>query len=200
MRILARLTPTWPTSFPPGPGFQRTHGGRSWQSRRDNPSYGKRERPSGRKIRRILIALPPTIAPHSRPLQFQHIVWFAFAAPKLTALAGPSPGYSPALRETMRPNSLQSESDIERKYLGPHLLILDALEEKAESDFARRSLNRLVCKRMASEKITILASNDNPETLVERVGRSIADRLNDGGGTIFCDWPSLRCRIGGRDE
>jgi len=47
-------------------------------------------------------------------------------------------------------------------------------------------------KRYGSMRATLLIGNIRENELVAALGPSIIDRSRDGGGIIFCDWPSLR--------
>ncbi len=89
-----------------------------------------------------------------------------------------------------------NESEIERSYLRPKLLVLDEMHERGETDWEDRMLTRLVNKRYASEVATILISNQTADEFAIRIGSSILDRIRDDGGLILCDWDSLRGRIG----
>lgn len=103
--------------------------------------------------------------------------------------------YFVTLRGTYGDRGRGTEIDVEAKYLRPELLAIDAMEEKSETPSQQQMLTRLINKRLVAEKLTLLISNDNGQTLPDRIGRSLADRLNDGGGMIECTWPSLRGRI-----
>ncbi len=103
--------------------------------------------------------------------------------------------YFVALQETYGDGAKANASTIEAKYIKPELLVLDAMEERADTDWNDRMLVRLVNKRYAAEKSTILISNEEKAAFTARVGASIADRIRDDGGIVTCGWKSLRGRI-----
>ena len=103
--------------------------------------------------------------------------------------------YFIALQETYDDGAKANASAVEQKYVRPELLILDAMEERADTSWNDRMLVRLINKRYAAEKSTVLISNEDVKAFKTRVGDSIADRIRDEGGFIVCDWPSLRGRI-----
>lgn len=127
--------------------------------------------------------------------------WMACCMVKRFCAAGMMAQYREAmdyfveLRATYGDRGRGTEMDVEARYLRPHLLVLDAVEEKSDSPSQQQMLTRLINKRMMAERITLLVSNDNGESLPSRIGPSLNDRLNDGGGLIECNWPSLRGHV-----
>lgn len=87
------------------------------------------------------------------------------------------------------------EKQVENDHATVDLLVLDEMQERGETAWEDRMLTRLVNKRYAANKITILLSNQDRATFSERVGESIASRIEDGGGVIVCDWQSVRGRL-----
>lgn len=80
-----------------------------------------------------------------------------------------------------------------RDWVAPHLLTIDEIGERMDSEHTRLSLTALVDKRYSMKKPTILAGNLTEPGIVACVGASIADRANEGGGVIlFAGWPSFR--------
>jgi DNA replication protein DnaC len=99
------------------------------------------------------------------------------------------------LRATYGNAGRGTELEVESRYRRPSLLVLDAVEEKASNEFEQRMLTRLLNKRLNDNKLTLIISNDTAQSLPSRIGRSLTDRLNDGGGILVCGWPSLRGKI-----
>jgi DNA replication protein DnaC len=100
------------------------------------------------------------------------------------------------LKATYGDKAKEDQTAVEARYLAPPLLVLDEMHERGDTAWEDRMLTRLVNKRYAEDKVTILISNDEPEAFAARVGTSIADRINDGGGIIVCRWASLRGKLG----
>jgi DNA replication protein DnaC len=103
--------------------------------------------------------------------------------------------YFLAIKETFGSNSSRTQTAIEEAHLRPVLLAVDGLEERGDTPWEDRMLRRLIDKRYAAMQSTILISNDDYRTFLERVGDSISSRLLDGGMVIKCEWPTLRGRI-----
>jgi DNA replication protein DnaC len=96
------------------------------------------------------------------------------------------------LKATYGDRAKRDESQVERDYLRPALLVVDEVHERGDTDWETRMLTRLVNRRYEEEKATVLVCNLTPAEFEKRVGESIADRIAEGGGIIVCDWPSLR--------
>lgn len=90
------------------------------------------------------------------------------------------------------------EAAIEDKYLRPALLVLDSMEERSDSDWENRTLTRIINKRYAEDRNTILISNETQKDFAKRLGPSITDRICDGGGFLACSWSSLRGQLAPR--
>lgn len=84
---------------------------------------------------------------------------------------------------------------VEKRYVMPEMLVLDAMEERADTPAKDRMLVRLINKRYAAEKSTVLITNETEEQFTQRIGESVTDRILDGGCKVTCDWASLRGTI-----
>lgn len=111
-----------------------------------------------------------------------------------SALYAEAMDYFLAIQETY--GGRGSAAAVEQSYLKPSLLVLDAIEERADSEWNDRMLTRLINKRYAGCKTTLLISNESWPDFAARVGPTITDRIKDGGGSWACDWKSLRGRWG----
>lgn len=72
------------------------------------------------------------------------------------------------------------------------LLVLDEIQERAESDWEDRELTRLIDARYRACRSTVLVGNLKPEELGSRLGPSIVSRISEGGEVIACAWDSFR--------
>jgi DNA replication protein DnaC len=132
--------------------------------------------------------------------------WMACAIVNATCRGGRRARYADAtdyflqLKATYGPTAKEDQTAVEARFLAPAVLVLDEMHERGDTAWEDRMLTRLVNKRYADCKATVLVSNDDPAAFADRVGASIADRINDDGAMIVCQWPSLRGRIGGRDH
>lgn len=82
--------------------------------------------------------------------------------------------------------------DLERKFRRFKLLVLDEIEVRSDSAWENNVLRSLVDARYASCVATVIITNKTNEQIHEYFSPAIIDRINDGGGVIKCDWPSLR--------
>ncbi len=86
----------------------------------------------------------------------------------------------------------QGEGPIIEKFVSVGLLVIDAMEERGETDFENRLLNHIIDKRYDRERDTLLISNQTSEEFSKSVGASIISRAHQCGGAIECNWPSFR--------
>ena len=100
-----------------------------------------------------------------------------------------------AIKGTYDDRGKVSASQVEEKYCKPALLVLDAMEERRETEWEDRIITRLIGKRYDEELNTILISNQTIDEFKDRIGTTILDRIGDHGAIIECTWPSLRGRI-----
>lgn len=85
-----------------------------------------------------------------------------------------------------------SEERLIKAYSRYKLLVIDALEEKSDSEWENRMLSHIIDKRYDDMVDTILISNEKPEAFSAQHGSSIADRIYETGGIIECKWLSFR--------
>jgi DNA replication protein DnaC len=98
-----------------------------------------------------------------------------------------------SLREAMGLKDKSERNAIE-PYLKPSMLVIDALEERGESQWEDRMLNHLIDKRYGALKDTILITNQSKAALAESIGPSIVSRVHETGEVIECLWDSFRER------
>jgi DNA replication protein DnaC len=112
-----------------------------------------------------------------------------------TAIYREATDYFLAIKDTYSSASTRSQTAVESDHLRPALLVIDAVENRSNTEWENIMLIRLVCKRYSENRATVLISNDTEAAFKSHVGESITDRIFDGGGMVVCDWPSLRGRI-----
>ena len=94
------------------------------------------------------------------------------------------------MRETF--NSDKSERKVVLKYCDFKFLVIDAVENRGESDFENRLLSHIVDKRYDACLDTVLISNQEEAAFLKSMGSSIVSRMNETGGLIICKWNSFR--------
>jgi DNA replication protein DnaC len=97
-----------------------------------------------------------------------------------------------AIKSTYRNDSEIDEREIVAEFCKPRLLVIDEIQERAESPWEDRILTHLLNRRYNDEKDTLLIGNDTLEKFASSMGSSIVSRLNETGGIIVCDWESFR--------
>ena len=85
-----------------------------------------------------------------------------------------------------------SEQNLIKIYTRYKLLVIDALEEKSDSEWENRMLSHIIDKRYDDMVDTILISNEQPAAFAKQHGSSISDRIYETGGIIECNWLSFR--------
>jgi len=79
-----------------------------------------------------------------------------------------------------------------RKWAEPELLAVDEIGEFVAGEHIRAALTELLDQRYRRLSKTLLIGNVTADGFAAAVGDSIADRCNEGGGLILCEWPSFR--------
>ncbi len=69
-------------------------------------------------------------------------------------------------------------------YTSPDLLVIDAFQVRAGTEFEYRTLVSIIDKRYDNMMPTILISNDTAEEFVEAMGDDSYSRMQEGGGII----------------
>jgi DNA replication protein DnaC len=84
------------------------------------------------------------------------------------------------------------ESLVLAHYASPHLLVIDELQGRLNTDYENLMLTTLIDLRYVDMKPTVLVANLDEKEFRTHVGPSITDRIIEGGGCIEFDWPSFR--------
>ena len=96
------------------------------------------------------------------------------------------------IRNANNPNSGTTEIDAIKKFVEPQLLVIDAFEVRAETQFEDRVLNHIIDKRYNDLKSTVIISNDTAENFAKVVGNSIIDRIVENGSMKILTGKSFR--------
>ena len=73
-----------------------------------------------------------------------------------------------------------------------HLLVIDEMDKRAETDHERRTLATLLDGRYGLGLYTILIGNDSAEGLMQAVGETVGSRINESGGVRVLDGVNYR--------
>jgi len=96
------------------------------------------------------------------------------------------------IRATYRKDCRESELEIMDKLTTCRLLVIDEVQERAESTFEAQKLTSIIDDRYRHKLPTILIANLTPSAFQETLGASICDRFNENGGILEFNWPSFR--------
>ena len=96
------------------------------------------------------------------------------------------------VRASYRKDSQSTEKDVINQYRKPKLLVIDAIENRGETDFENRLLDTLIDKRYDDCTDTLLISNQDEKAFAASMGASIIDRIHECGIMIICNWESFR--------
>ena len=96
------------------------------------------------------------------------------------------------LRGAFRKGSDQTEMDVLAKFRKVPLLIIDEIQERAQTEFEDRMLVLLLDQRYGDMKPTVLLSNLARAELAASLGKSIVSRIQESGTVIECNWQSYR--------
>ena len=97
------------------------------------------------------------------------------------------------LRKTYQQDRDEHEGDVLDAFISPSLLILDEVHDRKESDWGNKTFTYLVDRRYQSAcKQTIFIANQTAKQFEAAVGSGIADRIQECGGIVECNWQSFR--------
>ena len=97
------------------------------------------------------------------------------------------------LRESYQSESQEHEDKVLAEYIRPSLLILDEAHDRRGSDWENQMFTYLIDRRyQLASKQTIFIANQNKKDFEDNIGCSIADRLQECGGIVQCNWNSFR--------
>jgi DNA replication protein DnaC len=96
------------------------------------------------------------------------------------------------VRMSYRKDAKYSEKEVIDKYCEPYLLVIDAIENRSDSQFENLLLNHLIDIRYDQCKDTVLIGNYNEQEFAASMGPSIVDRIHECGIKIICGWKSFR--------
>jgi DNA replication protein DnaC len=106
-----------------------------------------------------------------------------------------------SVRDTWRPHSSQSETEVVRKYRNSDLLILDEVGASFGSEAEQNQLFDILDGRYGDKRPTVIVSNQNGKVLQERLGLRIFDRMMEkGSAVVVFNWKSYRQEIPSRLE
>lgn len=96
------------------------------------------------------------------------------------------------IRATYRRDSEMTELQVMDHLATCRLLVIDEVQERAESEFESQKLTAIIDDRYRHKLPTILIANLTPQAFTATLGPSICDRCNEDGGLLEFTWPSFR--------
>jgi DNA replication protein DnaC len=88
------------------------------------------------------------------------------------------------IRATFDKEAKETQDRIVRELSRSPLLVIDEMQERAESAWENQMLTHIIDGRYGNERPTILISNLTEEELTASLGHSIVDRMHQTGGII----------------
>jgi DNA replication protein DnaC len=98
------------------------------------------------------------------------------------------------IRATFDKAATENQKDIVRELSRTPLLVIDEMQERAESAWENQMLTHIIDGRYGNERPTILISNLTAGELTASLGDSITDRMRQGGGIIEITGASHRVK------
>ena len=96
------------------------------------------------------------------------------------------------IRATYKKDSTVTERDVLGLYVKQSLLVVDAIENRSESQFENNMLSHMVDLRYDDMVDTILIANYDEKAFAAAMGPSIVDRIIECGIKVLCNWKSFR--------
>lgn len=96
------------------------------------------------------------------------------------------------VRSTFKRDAKDNEAGVIEKYRKPRMLVIDAIENRSDSQFENLMLNHLIDLRYDDLNDTILIGNVDEKQFAASMGPSIVDRIHECGIKIICNWTSFR--------
>jgi DNA replication protein DnaC len=97
-----------------------------------------------------------------------------------------------AVKSTFSKDSEENEEECISRLAKVKFLVLDEIAKRGETDWENRLLFELIDRRYRNMKDTLIIGNQNPQEFQTAIGPSLADRMNESGGIIECNWSSFR--------
>lgn len=86
----------------------------------------------------------------------------------------------------------EAEHVMVAKYARLGLLVIDEAQDRRGTEYADEMFTRLIDARYREMRPTVVIANVKPSELEREFGRSFMSRVQEGGGVIACNWPSIR--------
>ena len=98
------------------------------------------------------------------------------------------------IKSSYHSSSTQSEKEIVTKYGECALLVIDEIQERAETDFENSKLTAIIDARYQHERPTMIISNYTREKLAASLSPAIIDRIRENGCGLHFSWQSYRTK------
>jgi DNA replication protein DnaC len=88
--------------------------------------------------------------------------------------------------------SPKSEKEIVENYVDAALLVIDEIQERAETEFENSKLTSIIDARYQHERPTIIISNYPRKQLAASLSPAVLDRIRENGCGLAFEWDSFR--------
>lgn len=96
------------------------------------------------------------------------------------------------IKSSYHRESQKSEKEIVESYIDAALLIIDEIQERAETEFENSKLTAIIDSRYQHERPTIIISNYPRKKLAASLSPAIIDRIRENGCGLPFTWESFR--------
>lgn len=96
------------------------------------------------------------------------------------------------IKSSYHRESPKSEKEIVETYVDAALLVIDEIQERAETDFENSKLTAVIDARYQHERPTIIISNYSRQKLAASLSPAVIDRIRENGCGLAFDWESFR--------
>jgi DNA replication protein DnaC len=86
----------------------------------------------------------------------------------------------------------KSEKEVIEGYVDAALLVIDEIQERAETDFENGKLTSIVDMRYQQERPTIIIGNYSRKQLAASLSPAVLDRIRENGCGLAFEWDSFR--------
>jgi DNA replication protein DnaC len=96
------------------------------------------------------------------------------------------------IKSSYHRDSPKSEKEIVETYVDAALLVIDEIQERAETEFENSKLTAIIDARYQNERPTIIISNYSRQKLAASLSPAVIDRIRENGCGLAFDWESFR--------
>ena len=98
------------------------------------------------------------------------------------------------LRSTYAPKAEKTEWQLMKEYENAALLVIDEINVTTGNNFEDLKMTAIMDKRYQRLRPTILIGNVDLQQFIDRMGKSVINRIEEDGIILSCNWQSYRTK------